>query len=92
MDECFIGTNNSIQHAAVRYIIETVVEGLRDHPDRTFSYSEQGFFQRFVLSDTRHPIASPTVISGPFQCLHTSTGPNECATCCNMLPCHALSW
>ena len=48
VDECFIGTNNSIQHAAVRFIIETVVQGLRDHPERTFAYSEQRFFQRFV--------------------------------------------
>lgn len=47
VDECFYGSNNSIQHAAVQYILDTVVAGLRDHPDRRFTQAEQGFFQRW---------------------------------------------
>eukprot|EP00041_Stephanoeca_diplocostata_P035223 m.1233287 g.1233287 ORF g.1233287 m.1233287 type:complete len:244 (-) comp24662_c0_seq10:188-919(-) len=47
VDECYYGANNSIQHAAVQYILETVVAALRANPQRKFSYAEQGFFQRW---------------------------------------------
>jgi hypothetical protein len=39
------GANNSIQHAAVKYILDTVVEELLKDPQRKFIYVEQAFFQ-----------------------------------------------
>jgi hypothetical protein len=42
---CSLGANNSIQHAAVRHILDTVVEELVKDPARKFIYVEQAFFQ-----------------------------------------------
>ena len=39
--------NNSIQHAAVQYILDTVVEQLLLDEDRTFIYVEIAFFIRW---------------------------------------------
>jgi alpha-mannosidase len=40
-----LGANNSIQHAAVRHILDSVVEELVKDPARKFIYVEQAFFQ-----------------------------------------------
>jgi hypothetical protein len=47
VDEYYSGTNNTIQHAGVRYIISSVIEQLEQNPNRTFTYVEQAFFQRW---------------------------------------------
>ena len=39
--------NNSIQHAAVQYILDTVIEQLQKDKDRTFIYVEIAFFARW---------------------------------------------
>ena len=39
--------NNSIQHAAVKYILDTVVEELGKNGDRKFIYVEIAFFTRW---------------------------------------------
>ena len=39
--------NNSIQHAAVQYILDTVIEQLLVDKDRTFIYVEMAFFARW---------------------------------------------
>ena len=39
--------NNSIQHAAVQYILDTVIEQLLVDKDRTFIYVEMAFFTRW---------------------------------------------
>ena len=39
--------NNSIQHAAVQYILDTVVEQLQVDKSRTFIYVEMAFFTRW---------------------------------------------
>ena len=36
-----------LSFSQVKYIIDTVVTGLDRNPNRTFTYSEQGFFQRW---------------------------------------------
>lgn len=43
-----MGANNSIQHAGVQYIIDSVLLSLQRNPDRKFIYVEQAFFQRWV--------------------------------------------
>ena len=47
VDQCYIGANNTVQHAGVRYIIEAVVAALLMHETRTFAYAEQAFFVRW---------------------------------------------
>ena len=39
--------NNSIQHAAVKYILDTVIEELGKNKDRKFIYVEIAFFTRW---------------------------------------------
>ena len=47
VDEYFYGANNSIQHAGVQYILDSVMPALKANPDRQFLYIEQAFFQRW---------------------------------------------
>lgn len=47
VDEYYSGANNSIQHAAVRNIISSVVDALKKDSTRQFTYVEQAFFQRW---------------------------------------------
>ena len=39
--------NNSIAHAAVQYILDTVIEQLQVDKNRTFIYVEMAFFTRW---------------------------------------------
>lgn len=41
-----------LQVAAVHYILDTVIQGLADNPDRRFTFAEQGFFQRWWHTQT----------------------------------------
>eukprot|EP00698_Gefionella_okellyi_P007431 TRINITY_DN1813_c0_g1_i1.p1 TRINITY_DN1813_c0_g1~~TRINITY_DN1813_c0_g1_i1.p1 ORF type:complete len:1001 (-),score=263.05 TRINITY_DN1813_c0_g1_i1:1985-4987(-) len=47
VDEYFMGANNSIQHAGVQYILDSVMLSLRANPDRRFIYVETSFFSRW---------------------------------------------
>ncbi|CAK9068292.1 Probable alpha-mannosidase At5g13980, partial [Durusdinium trenchii] len=47
VDEYYSGQNNSIQHAYVHMILDTVVQSLAMNRNRTFTYVEQAFFVRW---------------------------------------------
>lgn len=47
VDQYFMGANNSIQHAGVQYVLDSVIPALEKNPDRKFLYIEQAFFQRW---------------------------------------------
>lgn len=47
VDEYYTGQNNSIQHAYVHMILDTVVRALAADKSRTFTYVEQAFFVRW---------------------------------------------
>ena len=47
VDQYYYGLRNDIQHAAVQYIIKSVVAALARNPQRKFMYVEQAFFQRY---------------------------------------------
>ncbi|XP_071830046.1 lysosomal alpha-mannosidase-like isoform X3 [Apostichopus japonicus] len=47
VDQYFYGANNSIQHAGVQYIIDSVVSELDKDPKRRFIYVEMAFFERW---------------------------------------------
>ena len=44
--------NNTIQHAAVQYILDTVIDELQKNPNRTFIYVEMAFFVRWWNEQT----------------------------------------
>ena len=54
VDQYFYGANNSIQHAGVQYILDTVVAQCMMNPDRKFTYVEMAFFQRWWNEQTPH--------------------------------------
>ncbi|KAL5505251.1 hypothetical protein EMCRGX_G006653 [Ephydatia muelleri] len=47
VDEYYYGANNSIQHAGVQYILDTVMDELSRDPNKTFSYVEMAFFTKW---------------------------------------------
>ena len=47
VDEYFYGAKNSIQHAGVQYILDSVVPALLEDPDKRFIYVEIAFFERW---------------------------------------------
>ena len=78
VDEYFSGANNSIQHANVRMILDTVVTSLAQDPARKFTYVEQAFFQRWwrELSPARQAATKALVAGGQLNfvnggwCMH----------------------
>ena len=49
-----VGLHNEIQHAAVQYIIKSVMAALARNPQRKFMYVEQAFFQRYWREATQY--------------------------------------
>ncbi len=49
---CYILDRNDIQHAAVQYILDSVIESLLENPDRRFIYVEIAFFWRWWMQQT----------------------------------------
>ncbi|KAG0473150.1 hypothetical protein HPP92_015007 [Vanilla planifolia] len=47
VDQYYSGSNNSIQGACVRNVLDSVVMALLKDPNRKFIYAEQAFFQRW---------------------------------------------
>ena len=41
IDQYYYGSNNSIQHAGVQYILDTVTQTLEEDHNRRFTYVEQ---------------------------------------------------
>lgn len=78
VDEYYSGSNNSIQHAAVRNILDSVIRSLEINPERKFTYVEMAFFDRWwrELDTTRKDVVRRLVASGQFQfvnggwCMH----------------------
>ncbi|CAM4947282.1 unnamed protein product [Rotaria socialis] len=52
VDQYFYGARNDIQHAAVQYILDSVIPALVENPDRRFIYVEMAFFWRWWLEQT----------------------------------------
>lgn len=52
VDQYYVGSNNSIQVAAVQYILDSVISALQVDPNRKFIYVEQAFFQRWWREQT----------------------------------------
>ena len=52
VDQYYTGANASIQHAAVRHILTSVVDALLADPTKTFVYAEMAFFARWWREQT----------------------------------------
>jgi len=49
---CYVLARNDIQHAAVQYILDSVIQSLLENPDRRFIYVEIAFFWRWWMEQT----------------------------------------
>lgn len=49
VDQYLYGANNSIQHAGVQYILDSVLLSLEANSDRKFIYVEMSFFERWYM-------------------------------------------
>lgn len=58
VDQYHYGANNTIAHAGVQYILDSVVEALEKDPSRTFVYAEQAFMWRWW----RHQVGDHSTI------------------------------
>ncbi len=47
VDQYYVGSNNTIQHAGVEYVLDSVIDHLVKNPNHKFEYVEQAFFQRW---------------------------------------------
>ena len=47
VDQYYIGSNNSIQHAGVQYVLDSAIAQLQKDPNRRFTYVEMAFFARW---------------------------------------------
>jgi len=78
VDQYFSGANDTIQHAGVRNIIDSVITSLERNPARTFTYVEQAFFQRWwrELAPERRALTRRLVAQGRLEftnggwCMH----------------------
>ncbi|KAH9329200.1 hypothetical protein KI387_001308, partial [Taxus chinensis] len=78
VDQYFVGSNNSIQGAAVQYILDSVLSALQEDKNRKFIYVEQAYFQRWWrdLSDQKQAQVKKLVESGQLEfinggmCMH----------------------
>lgn len=52
VDQYYYGSNNTIQHAGVQYVISSMVLELEKDPARTFTYVEMAFFARWFYEQT----------------------------------------
>ncbi|KAH9308254.1 hypothetical protein KI387_036165, partial [Taxus chinensis] len=47
VDQYYVGSNNSIQGACVKNVLDSLILALQEDPNRKFVYVEQAFFQRW---------------------------------------------
>ncbi|XP_036354000.2 lysosomal alpha-mannosidase isoform X1 [Ochotona princeps] len=52
VDQYYYGVYNSVQHAGVEYILDSVIAGLQAEPSRRFVYVEMAFFSRWWYQQT----------------------------------------
>ncbi|KAI7736477.1 hypothetical protein M8C21_012082, partial [Ambrosia artemisiifolia] len=69
VDQYYVGSNNSIQGACVRNVLDSVVQALLKDKNRKFIYVEQAFFQRWWRdqSEETQDIVKRLVSSGQLE-------------------------
>ncbi|GKV44092.1 hypothetical protein SLEP1_g51316 [Rubroshorea leprosula] len=78
VDQYYVGSNNSIQGACVKNVLDSVVESLQRDPNRKFVFAEMAFFNRWWLeqsAETQEKVRK-LVAAGQFEfinggwCMH----------------------
>jgi len=69
VDQYYMGSNNSIQHAGVQYILDSIIPELKKDPSRKFIYVEIAFFERWwrEQSETTKTDVKALVASGQLE-------------------------
>ncbi|PKA64363.1 lysosomal alpha-mannosidase [Apostasia shenzhenica] len=83
VDQYYVGSNNSIQGACVRNVLDSVVSALLEDKNRKFIYVEQAFFQRWwrQQSCAVKKIVKGLISSGQLEfinggmCMHDEAAP-----------------
>lgn len=78
VDQYYVGSNSSIQAAAVEYILDSFINALQEDPNRKFIYVEMAFFKRWwrQQSEEKREIVRRLVESGQLEfinggwCMH----------------------
>jgi hypothetical protein len=52
VDQYYLGSNNTIQHAGVQYVLDSAILELQKDPNRRFTYVEMAFFARWFYDQT----------------------------------------
>ncbi|XP_020573833.1 alpha-mannosidase At3g26720-like [Phalaenopsis equestris] len=84
VDQYYVGSNNSIQGACVRNVLDSVVSALLEDKNRRFIYVEQAFFQRWwrQQSNAVKKIVKRLISSGRLElinggmCMHDEAAPH----------------
>ncbi|KFK25632.1 hypothetical protein AALP_AA8G139900 [Arabis alpina] len=84
VDQYYVGSNNSIQVACVRNVLDSIVPALLADKNRKFIYVEQAFFQRWwnEQSETIKGIVKELIKSGQLEhinggmCMHDEAAPH----------------
>ena len=89
VDQYATGGNNTIQHANTGLTIDTVLSNLLDNPDRTFSYVEQAFFQRWVQDASQDQLDAMqrVVASGQMTFINGAWAMHDEVRCARLLRC-----
>ncbi|WZZ12696.1 hypothetical protein YC2023_105785 [Brassica napus] len=83
VDQYFIGSNNSIQKACVRNVMDSVMDSLRRDPNRKFVFAEMAFFTRWwgEQNPETHEQVKKLVNSGQLEFVNGGWSMNDEATC-----------
>ncbi|CAA7056988.1 unnamed protein product [Microthlaspi erraticum] len=83
VDQYYIGSNNTIQNACVRNVLDSVVDSLRRDPNRKFVFAEMAFFTRWWEEQSPETQADvrKLVKSGQLEFVNGGWSMNDEATC-----------
>ncbi|XP_010478748.1 PREDICTED: probable alpha-mannosidase At5g66150 [Camelina sativa] len=83
VDQYYLGSNNSIQNACVRNVLDSVVDSLLRDPNRKFVFGEMAFFTRWweEQSPEMQEQVKRLVKSGQLEFVNGGWSMNDEATC-----------
>ncbi|CAA0412387.1 unnamed protein product [Arabidopsis thaliana] len=83
VDQYYVGSNNRIQNACVRNVLDSVVDSLLRDPNRKFVFAEMAFFTRWweEQSPERQEQVRRLVKSGQLEFVNGGWAMNDEATC-----------
>ncbi|XP_020878111.1 probable alpha-mannosidase At5g66150 isoform X1 [Arabidopsis lyrata subsp. lyrata] len=83
VDQYYVGSNNSIQNACVRNVLDSVVDSLLGDPNRKFVFAEMAFFTRWweEQSPETQEQVKRLVKSGQLEFVNGGWAMNDEATC-----------